>query len=87
MNPLIIAILILVAVLLVLLFFYCELREQHRELMGVTNPQNETWINYQSERNAYRTAIRAAFSHDSDADKRRAELLDALNSTPARLDR
>lgn len=36
MNPLIIAILILVAVLLVLLFFYCELRERYRGLMGFT---------------------------------------------------
>lgn len=33
MNPLIIAILILVAVLLVLLFFYCELRERYRGLV------------------------------------------------------
>lgn len=36
MNPLIIAILFFVAAFLVLLFFYCELRERYRGLMDFT---------------------------------------------------
>lgn len=71
MNPLIIAILTLVAVLLVLLFFYCALKTRHRHLRYYTVTRHHILIN-----------------HDSpDADKARAELLDALNSTPACLDK
>ena len=54
MNPLIIAILILVAALLALLFFYYELRERYRGLIGFAmdslppwdgKPRIDAWLN------------------------------------------
>ena len=74
MNPLIIAILILVATLLVLLFFYCELKTKHRHLRNYAVTRLQLLINHD-------------ISYGPDADKGRAELLDALNSTPACLDK
>ena len=74
MNPLIIVILILVAALLALLFFYCELKTKHRHLRNYAVCRLQYLINQST-------------SNDSAAFNRRAELLDALNSTPARLDK
>ena len=70
MNPLILVILVLVAALLVLLFFYCELKTRNRNLKDYV---------------IYRLINPSTSSPD--ADKRRAEILDALNSTPACLDK